>query len=140
MCGEGNSGAVFGSHEALGYGSVELGQKRVKEPLGVEQPARFMVEAELSPGDDFTEFVQGAETTRQGDEGVTQIRHEGLAFVHGMDDVQLSDSVVGQFAVDQRLWDDADHLTFVFEYRVGEDTHESDIPAAVDEAERLFGH
>ena len=52
-----------------------------------------------------------------------------------VDDVQLGQAGVRDLAVDQRLRDDADSLAAGLEHCVGDDAHQAELPAAVDEPE-----
>ena len=66
------------------------------------------MELERLPGEDFEHLFEGAEAAGQDEEGVGLLAHEGFAGVHGVDDVELGDAVVGDLKIDEDLRDDAD--------------------------------
>ena len=68
-----------------------------------------------------------------------ELRHHRLALVHRVDDVQLGDAAMREFARDEGVRDDAGHLAAGLERRVGEHAHQPDVAAAVDEADLTCG-
>ncbi len=94
---------------------------------------------ELPPGEDLEEFIERAVAAGQGEEGVGQLGHEGLAVVHALDDVQLGELLVGELAFDERLRDDADGFAAGVAHGVGENAHEADVPGAEDQADAAPG-
>ena len=66
-------------------------------------------------------------------EAVGELGHQGLALVHGPDDVELREACVPDFAVHQRPRHDAYHLAAGPQRGVGDDAHQADVAAAVDE-------
>ena len=46
---------------------------------------RLVVEAELSPGEHFEGFIEGAETARQRHEAIGAVEHLLLPLVHAVD-------------------------------------------------------
>jgi sec-independent protein translocase protein TatA len=94
-----------------------------------------VVEAELGPGGDLRELLEGAESTGEGDKGIGEIEHEALAVVHRSDFVEFGEAGVGDLAGEQPARNDPDDLAALGEYFVGEHTHEPDGAPAVDEAE-----
>src|SRR5581483_2135770 len=58
---------VLLGHEPLAHGMVQEAVQRVEVAGHVQHPAGLGVEAELGPGDDLEELLQGAEPARQGD-------------------------------------------------------------------------
>ena len=67
------------------------------------------------------------------------VGHQRLALVHGAHDVQLGEPRVGDLGPLQELGDHADHLAAVLDDGVGEDAHQPDVAAAVDEADLAAG-
>jgi hypothetical protein len=120
--------------EALGPGVIEEAQQVVVETVHVQQPARLGVQAELRPGDRLEQFLEGADAARQRDERVGVLGHPRLALVHRVDDVHRGDAGVADLAGHERVRDHADHFTASIQHRVGDDAHQTDVAAAVDEA------
>jgi hypothetical protein len=121
------------------HGVVDVRDERVVELLQVQQAEGLLVEAELRPGKDLAEFLDRAVAARQGHECVRQIRHEGFALVHGGHYAQIRDSPMGEFAVDEGLWDDAGDSSAAAECRIRDDAHEPNIAAAVNELQPAPG-
>ena len=69
----------------------------------LRRPQGLACRAELRPSQDFQDFLEGAEAAGQGDEGILLLGHQRLAFVHGVDDVQVLQVEVYDFAGDERL-------------------------------------
>jgi hypothetical protein len=135
--GDGEVGEVGGADELLRAGVVEEGDEAVEVVGGVEQGAGLVVEAELSPGEDLKELVEGAHPAGEGDEGVGEVVHHRFAVVHGGDDVEASEGEVVDLAGEQGVGDDAKGLAAVVEDGVGEGTHEADGGAPVNERDAM---
>jgi hypothetical protein len=99
-----------------------------------------VVEAELGPGEGFKEFVEGAETAGESEEGVREFVHQGFAAVHGFDDVEAGKVRVSDFFLGEGAGDDADDFAACSEGGIGESAHEADGGATVDEAEAAAGY
>lgn len=97
----------------------------------VEQPDRFIVNAELTPRKNVAELVKRPEAARQSDEGLTPIRHSRFALVHALDDLELRQSIVGDLGACQSARYDANDVAAGFQRCIGEYAHQSDSPAAV---------
>jgi len=83
-------------------------------------------------------FHERADATGHGNEGVGQVGHHRLARVHGVDDAQVGDAVMGDLAIGQGLRDDADHFPAGGQRRVGHHAHQADVAAAVNQADALL--
>jgi hypothetical protein len=59
--------------------------------------------------------------------------------MHTPNDSQLGTTPVSQLLIDERLGNDTKRLAASGEHGVGEDTHESDIPATEDECQSSLG-
>ena len=69
---------------------IEHGVHGREIAVDVREDHRLGMQAELRPGDDFHQFVEGAHAARQADEGIGHVGHERLALVHGGDHVLAS--------------------------------------------------
>ena len=125
--------------EVFGDGVVEEGEEGVVETGDVQQAVGFAVKAELRPGEDFGEFLEGAEAAGQGDEGIRQLGHESLALVHGGDDAEVFESAVRNFFGNKGLGYDADDFATAGKHGVGDGSHQSDASTAVNEADSAAG-
>jgi hypothetical protein len=85
--------------EALARGGVQHGGERCEVARHVEDAARLGMDAELGPGDDLEELVEGAVAAGKHDEGVRGVGHRGLPLVHRVDDGQAGQRRVGEFPV-----------------------------------------
>ena len=94
---------------------------------------RFGVHAERAPRQYLEQLVAGSVTAGQRDERIGQVGHQRLALMHRVDDPQLGQTAVRQFAVNQRLRNDADRLAAGREHGVGEHTHQADVSGAEDQ-------
>ena len=80
--------AVLGAQEARARHRVHLGTQRPEEAGDVEHAARLGMDAQLSPGEDLKELIEGPEAAGQHDERVGLIGHRGLALVHRLGDLE----------------------------------------------------
>ena len=119
--------------------AAQLGEQRLPEAVDVEQRGGLGVQAEHPPGPGLEELLEGAGGAGQRDEDVGELGHPGLALVHRAHDVQPRQAGVRQLVVHQVLRDDADHLAAGRQGGVGDDAHQPDVPAAVDDADAGAG-
>jgi hypothetical protein len=120
-------------HELFPDGPVEELQQGVIVAGDVQQAAGLAMEAQLRPGQHLAELLQGPVAARQRDEGVGQLRHQRLPFVHRAHHPQFGEPAVGQLARLQRRRDDPDHLAARRQRAVGGDPHQSNVAASVDQ-------
>jgi len=131
--------AILLLEDALGDAMIEEGKHGVIKARGVEQEDGLGVDLEGLPGQYLEEFFKGAEAAGQDDEGVGALSHERLARVHGVGDVELGETVVGDLEIDEDLGDDTDDVTTAGDGGFGYGLHEADLGAAVDEADLMYG-
>ena len=74
---------------ALDHVVQEVGEL-VVEAAGIQKRTGLAVIAELRPGPDLEQFLEGAEPAGQGDEPVREFGHEGLALMHGAHHPQVA--------------------------------------------------
>ena len=88
---------------------------------------------ELGPGELFDQLFQRADAAGQADEGVGSFKHQHFALMHVFGDDQFAD--IGKHALlfFQESRDDAGDLAARIEHGAGDDPHQSDRAAAVDE-------
>ena len=128
---------MFLFQETAGHHAVEEFQHGCEEAGDVEQTDGFVVKAELEPCQRLEHFFQCANAAGQDDEAITEVRHQLLAFMHGADAVHFRCPGVGEFLVGEVMRDDANDFASSGENGIGEQAHQSDIAAAVDEADAL---
>src|SRR5438045_8951291 len=93
------------------------------------------MQAKLCPCCDFKELIEGAKAARKGDEAIGEIGHESFAFVHTAYFVQGSQVLMSDFATKQGTRYDADDLTSIGQYSIGNDPHQSDAGSSVNQPE-----
>ena len=120
--------------ESFANAMVEPGEQRVEEAGDVEQADGPGVQAELCPAEHLEELVGGTKTAGQGHKAVGQIGHERFALVHGGDDMKSGQTTVSQFSIHESLGNDTNGLAAAFEDGVGQDTHQTDVSAAKNQA------
>ena len=74
------------AHEILLHGPLKESQEGVIITVGIKDHDRVGEQAELFPGDDLEQLLEGATTTGQGNNGVGQVSHPLLALVHRLGD------------------------------------------------------
>jgi hypothetical protein len=98
---------VIEPEETLFARVVEQRHDRRVEARDVQEPDGLVVDAKLRPREDFKELIKRAQAAGERDEGIRERSHHHLAFVHGVDDVDRGEALVGKFLVDQEARDDA---------------------------------
>ena len=99
-------------------------------PDRVEHDHRLVVHTQITGGPGFEEFLQGADAARQREEGVGSVLHHLLTLPHGVDDDEFVGVDVGDFAMHQRLRDDADGVSASCPCSASHRTHGRDVAAA----------
>lgn len=102
------------------------------------------MKSELAPGQDFTEFFEGAEAAGQCNESLRKFGHAGLARMHRIDHFEMGETLVINWAAfdffaHQGLRNDADDLPAGCQAGVGNDTHQADIATAVNQTNVPLG-
>lgn len=105
----------------------------LKEIVGVEKHDRLAVEPHLLPSEHLEHFFNGAEAARKSNCGVGKIGHDRLAFVHGINHVELSETLMGHFPLGDPVRKYAGDSATCFQNRVSQQPHESDRSTAIDE-------
>ncbi|MNV77301.1 hypothetical protein D3C71_1707130 [compost metagenome] len=95
--------------------------------------------AELSPGPRLEQLFQGAEPAGQGDEGVAELGHAGLARMHAVDHFQTGQAWMADFGALQALRDDADDFAARGQSRIRHHSHQANRAATVNQTQTLFG-
>lgn len=130
---------MLGAQETVPFSAVGLGEEGIVIAFDIQNGAGLALQRELRPGEGFAEFVPGAKAAGQGEEGAREIGHEGFAFVHGGDHVHLGEAGVGDFQIGEGAGDDPDDAASSGEAGIGEDSHQSDISASVDQRQAALG-
>lgn len=110
-------------------------KQRLPEIADVVDSELSLVEAEVAPGPDLEELLQGADATGHGQKGIAELRHACLAGVHIGDDLEPSDAVMAVFPLNHVLRDDTDDLSPGGNRSIGNDPHETHMTTAVDESD-----
>src|SRR3546814_2016204 len=87
---------------------VDEPQEGLPIAVDVDHHDGLVVQLELAPGDDLERLVQRAEAAGQDGEGVRHLEHQVLARMHGIEDVQIADPLMADFAGLEKLRDDPD--------------------------------
>ena len=131
--------AVVAAHEAVFYASVYPPHQVIVIAEGVIQCDGFLDESELVGDDHFRELVEGAEAARHGDEGVRFENQYLLALRHGLGRNHLCDTRMTYLMAEQKSGHHADDLAAAFEHPVGDDVHQADAAATVDQGAAVVG-
>jgi len=119
--------------------SIEESKKRVPETGDVEKDNRFAVMTKLPPGDYLYKFVEGAEAAGQNDESVSPFGKHHLSLMHGIDDVQLCYTGVGDFSFLEESGNDSFDGSAVLHDRICYASHQSNIAAPENKGDSTFG-
>ena len=125
--------------EAFVDGAIEQRKERIVKAADIEEVAALVMKAELRPGDRLAEPFECAESARQSDECVRQLRHYGLAFMHGAHDSQVWKAAMGKFACDEGVGNDPDGMPAGGQYRIGQNAYQPHAAAAEYEADTACG-
>jgi len=61
---------------------VEERKKGIEVASNVYKSARLLMNTELGPSEDLSQLLYSAETTRQGNESIGEVKHQLLSIVH----------------------------------------------------------
>ena len=119
--------------EVLGRHLVEKGNEIIVIAIDIEQADRLAVLAQLPPGPYLEQFLHRADTTRQGDEGVGEVRHLGLARMHGLHDIERAQIEMGDFLQGEKFGDHANNPAASLHRRIRQLPHQADLTTAKDD-------
>lgn len=126
-------------HETLLRHPVEEGDEIVVIAIDIQQADGMGVLPELGPGPHLEQFLHRADATRHGDEAFRQLHHQGLAGMHGLDDVQVGQTGMGDFLEGQEFRNDPGNTPARSQGRISQFAHESHTATAVDDFDAPFG-
>ena len=106
-----------------------------QKPLADEQQDRLRVPAELRPGHLLDQFLQGADSARQRDEGVRRSNIRRLRVCMSETTMVSWTSSSMLLARFQEVRDDARDIAAMVEDGAGDRPHQADIAAAIDEVD-----
>src|ERR1051326_1755836 len=130
---------MLGMRKALPDDGFDEFSQRPPETADVDEHHGLPMEVELLPGDDLDRLVERPEAAGKHDERVGELEHRALAIVHARNHAELRQRFVRDFETAKKFGNHADDFAAGAERRVGEDPHETDPPAAVDEADASGG-
>ena len=116
--------------EALADDLIQQRFQRLPIAGAIEDDDRFVVQADLAPGQYFKKFVKRAEAARQDDKAIGAIEHDLLALVHAVDNDGLREAVMPHFGARQMIGNDADDLALGCQYGIGNFRHQADATGA----------
>jgi len=90
------------------------------------------MQVKLEPGKHLEQLFQGANPARQRDKGVGQLGHLLLPRVHRIHGDELRHPLMPQFARHHPVRDHANDLAARRQRRIGQDAHQPDISAAIN--------
>ena len=93
------------------------------------------MDPELGPGEDLEKFIEGSETSGQGNERIRLLGHQGFAFVHRFHFHQPAQPLVRHFHSGQRAGNDADDLASVSQCGVCQSAHQAHLRTAIHQAQ-----
>ena len=124
---------MFGTHETLVDGALQLLQQGVEVAVGVEHDDGFEVNAELLPGNDFEQLFERADAAGQGYAGIAHRGHALLAAAHVGGDAKLRHALVVPVLLDHELRNDAHGAASRSEAGVGAGSHQAGAAGTVDQ-------
>ena len=112
---------------------IQKVDKAVVIPFDIQQPAGLVVKSELGEGQNLKQLLKRADSARQGDECIGQLRHVRLTFVHRAHHPKLTEPRVGDFFVNQRLRNDANGRPACIDHCIGDNTHQTNAGPTIDQ-------
>ena len=112
---------------------------RILIVFDIEEGHRLVVKAELGPGEDFKELLEGAEPARQRDEAVGQLGHARLPGVHRINDFEAGEAFVADFPFKKRARDHPHRLAAGSQAGIGDDAHQAHVAATVNQLDAPLG-
>lgn len=106
--------------------------ERFPKPPMVEQDAWFVMQPQLTPGQDFRDFVKRSRATRKRNKTVRQIEHAQFACMHIGDEMLLGDAVQTNFQRLKLFGDNARNSAARRKTRSRCNAHQSHAAPAID--------
>ena len=98
-------------------GALDLGHEAFVVAVRIQQNEQALVQAQLSEGEDFREFLEGAIAARECDEGLCAGVHCSFSFAHVVYDSQFVETGMVHLGVDELPRDDPLHTAALAERR-----------------------
>ena len=118
--------------------ALERRQQRTPVAVHVEESDGLGVDAELLPGPDLEQLLQGARTAGEGDECLRELAHPKLALVHVRYDVEACEAIVRDLVVHERAGHHPVDRAARSERGVGQHSHQTHLAAAVHDTDAPF--
>ena len=140
-------GIVFDSRDhveqAIGIGRGEAGiddppyhrDHRLPVAVDIDQHDRLFEEVQLAQGDRFEGLVECAQPAWQDRDSIRPREHLALALLHVGHKDKLGQTDMADLAAVERGRDDADDLSTRGERSVGDNPHQADATAAIDQVD-----
>ena len=125
-------------HEALLDLEIKEFYKLVEITGNVEKTERFFVNAQLCPGYYLKELFQRAKTAGHCDKTIGKLVHLSLSLVHSLNDPELGQPLMRDFLIRQASRDYANCFGSSRHSRIRDDSHQTDVPAAINQINTLF--
>ena len=119
---------------------IHQSDERVPEVFDIGEHNGFPVLIELCPGGHFDGFFECPDTAGKRHKGVRLLEHQHLSLMHVDGDDGVLHVAQHLFPVLQELRDDAGHVPAMLEHGPGDDAHEPQAAAAINQADATLRH
>src|SRR5439155_20562083 len=139
ISGNSEHGVMLGGKKLLVVHVGKEPKQEIIKPTGVQETDRLEVQAELEPGENLHDLLQGTNASGQCDKRIGELRHAMLALVHSLDGYQIGEAAVCAPLGNHRAGDDANDLASGRQCRIRQRAHETDAAAAIDDGDATMG-
>src|ERR1700760_4363865 len=108
--------------------------------LDIQKTERLLVVAKSVPTPRFEQLIQCSDPAWQGQKSIGKVCHLRLSLVHCFDAMQLGQFSMGDLKIHQCIWNDTVGAAATLENSVGDETHQSQLAAAVYKIDTAAHH